>query len=83
MCVQILGGGKLSKALVVKAGAFSESAKKAITDAGGKAELLAGRRKWTKKYHKALVKSMVAKGLDYHTERVSRGSCDCWQAGQS
>jgi len=36
--VKILGRGKLSKALTVSAHAFSESAKKAIEAAGGKAE---------------------------------------------
>jgi large subunit ribosomal protein L15 len=38
--VKILGQGKLSAAINVKAHAFSVSAKKAIEDAGGKAELL-------------------------------------------
>ena len=41
---KILGKGKLSKALTVKANAFSESAKKAISDAGGKAETI----KWAR-----------------------------------
>lgn len=36
--VKVLGDGKLSKALNVMADAFSESAKKKIRDAGGKAE---------------------------------------------
>lgn len=34
--VKILGNGKLTKPLVVTADAFSESAKKKITEAGGK-----------------------------------------------
>jgi len=38
--VKILGEGKLTKALSVKAEAFSKSAKKKITDAGGKTEAL-------------------------------------------
>ena len=37
--VKILGDGKLSKALSVKADAFSESAKKKILEAGGKADI--------------------------------------------
>jgi large subunit ribosomal protein L15 len=35
--VKILGGGKLTKKLIVSADAFSESAEKAIKDAGGEA----------------------------------------------
>jgi large subunit ribosomal protein L15 len=38
--VKVLGKGKLSKSLTVKASAFSASAKKAIEEAGGKAELV-------------------------------------------
>jgi large subunit ribosomal protein L15 len=38
--LKVLGKGKLSKSLTVKAGAFSATAKKAIEDAGGKAELV-------------------------------------------
>ena len=38
--VKILGGGKLTKKLTVKASAFSESAKKIIEEAGGKAEVI-------------------------------------------
>lgn len=38
--VKVLGNGKLEKKLTVKAAKFSESAKKAIEDAGGKAEVL-------------------------------------------
>jgi len=37
--LKILGDGKLTKKLTVFADSFSESAKKAIMDAGGKAEL--------------------------------------------
>lgn len=36
--LKVLGMGKLDKAITVKADAFSESAKKAIEDAGGKAK---------------------------------------------
>ena len=46
--VQVLGTGSLSKALTVHAGAFSESAKAAIEAAGGKAEVLAAKPKWTR-----------------------------------
>jgi len=38
--VKVLGDGKISKPLSVYAEAFSESARKKITEAGGKAELL-------------------------------------------
>lgn len=38
--VKILGSGTLTKKLTVKAAAFSESAKKKIEDAGGKAEVV-------------------------------------------
>lgn len=38
--VKILGNGELKKALTVKAHKFSESAKKAIESAGGKAEVI-------------------------------------------
>ena len=37
---KVLGNGKVSKKLTVKAAAFSESAKKAIEAAGGKAEVV-------------------------------------------
>lgn len=38
---KVLGKGKLSKSITVKANAFSESAKNAIESAGGKAEVVA------------------------------------------
>ncbi len=38
--VKVLGKGKIEKALVIKANAFSESAKAAIEKAGGKAEVI-------------------------------------------
>ena len=40
--VKILGEGKITKPLTVKANAFSESAKKKIIEAGGKAEVVSG-----------------------------------------
>ena len=38
--VKILGDGKIDKALIVKANAFSESAQKKITQAGGSIEVI-------------------------------------------
>ena len=38
--LKVLGGGKLTKKLTVKAAAFSESAKEKIEQAGGKAEVI-------------------------------------------
>ncbi|MCR4951596.1 MAG: 50S ribosomal protein L15 [Solobacterium sp.] len=38
--VKVLGNGKLEKKLTVKAAKFSEAARKAIEEAGGKAEVL-------------------------------------------
>ena len=38
--IKVLGGGELTKKLTVKAAKFSESAKEAITKAGGSAEVL-------------------------------------------
>jgi large subunit ribosomal protein L15 len=40
--VKVLGGGALSHALVVKAHAFSKSARERIETAGGKAEVIGG-----------------------------------------
>lgn len=37
---KVLGKGKLTKSITVKANSFSETAKKAIKDAGGKAEVV-------------------------------------------
>eukprot|EP00955_Chlamydomonas_euryale_P088236 364362-Chlamydomonas_euryale.AAC.8 len=53
-CMQVLGTGELTKALTIKAVAFSSSAKAKIEAAGGKAEEISGRVKWTRKaYEKA------------------------------
>ena len=38
--VKVLGSGKLTKAFTVQANAFSKSAEKAITEAGGKTEVI-------------------------------------------
>ncbi|MDP8258867.1 MAG: 50S ribosomal protein L15 [Candidatus Aadella gelida] len=46
---KVLGKGKLKKALTIKADAFSESAKKAIEDAGGKIEVVSSIIKTKKK----------------------------------
>lgn len=52
--LKVLGSGSISKALTVRAAAFSETAKAAIEAAGGKTELVPGRAKWTRKaYTKA------------------------------
>lgn len=50
--LKILGTGKLTKKLTVKANAFSESAKKAIMDAGGQVELIVKPKKAKKKASK-------------------------------
>uniref|UniRef100_A0A7R9VGA9 Large ribosomal subunit protein uL15/eL18 domain-containing protein n=1 Tax=Chlamydomonas euryale TaxID=1486919 RepID=A0A7R9VGA9_9CHLO len=52
--LKVLGTGELTKALTIKAVAFSSSAKAKIEAAGGKAEEISGRVKWTRKaYEKA------------------------------
>lgn len=66
--LKVLGTGELTKPLVVKAAAFSESAAEKIKAAGGSTEQLPGRVKWTKGAYKAQVKEMAAKGLDYKVE---------------
>ena len=38
--LKVLGGGKLERKLTVQAQAFSKSAEKAISDAGGKIEVI-------------------------------------------
>lgn len=70
--LKVLGTGSISKALTIKAGAFSASAKEKIAAAGGQAEQLAGRKKWTKKGHKAMVKEMTEQGLDYVKEMAKK-----------
>jgi len=40
--VKVLGGGELTKPLVVRAHAFSRSAKRKIEEAGGRAEVIGG-----------------------------------------
>lgn len=46
--LKVLGDGELSAGVTVKAVAFSESAKAKIEAAGGKVELVPGRKKWTR-----------------------------------
>ncbi|KAG1657962.1 hypothetical protein FOA52_004733 [Chlamydomonas sp. UWO 241] len=55
--LKVLGTGELTKALVVKAAAFSESAKAAIEKVGGTCELIPGPAKWTKKAYKKALKA--------------------------
>lgn len=69
---QVLGGGAISKALTVRAAAFSGSAKAAIAAAGGQAEELAAKAVWTKKAHKAMVAAMAEKGLKYEEEAAKK-----------
>jgi large subunit ribosomal protein L15 len=52
---QVLGTGELKAGLTVHAASFSESAKAKIEAAGGKAEVVAAKTKWTKKGHKKMV----------------------------
>lgn len=51
--LKVLGTGELSKALTVQAAAFSATAKAAIEAAGGKAEVIPGKPKWTRAAHEA------------------------------
>ena len=46
--LKVLGNGELPSGVTVKAVAFSESAKAKIEAAGGKAEVIPGRVKWTR-----------------------------------
>jgi hypothetical protein len=61
---QVLGSGSLSKALTIKADAFSASASEKIGAAGGSAEAAAAKIKWTRRAHEKRVKELVAAGLD-------------------
>ncbi|GLI65988.1 hypothetical protein VaNZ11_009680 [Volvox africanus] len=70
--LKVLGSGALSKALTVHATAFSESAKAAIEAAGGKAEVVPTKAKWTKKAFKKLVADMAANGQDYEKEKLKK-----------
>jgi large subunit ribosomal protein L15 len=63
----VLGTGKLSKALTIKAGAFSETAKAAIEAAGGTAEKVTAKKKWTRNAYKKAV--AAAGGLEAYTKQ--------------
>jgi len=51
--IKVLGTGTLTKKLIIQANAFSESAKTAITKAGGEAKLILVAKKTTKKIAKS------------------------------
>lgn len=65
-CMQVLGTGAITKALTVKAAAFSASAKAAIEAAGGSCELVPGPAKWTKKAYK----KAVAENPNYAADKL-------------
>jgi hypothetical protein len=70
--VQVLGTGELSKPLTIKAAAFSGSAMEKIAAAGGQAEQLAQKAKWTRKAYEKLVAEYAAEGKDYKAEQLKR-----------
>lgn len=55
--MQVLGTGQLKAGLSIRAAAFSKSAKEKIAAAGGKAEEIPAKAKWTKLAHKKMVRS--------------------------
>jgi len=55
--LKVLGDGDIDTKLVVKAGAFSKTAKEKIEAAGGEAIVLPGRKKWTRKEHEEKLKA--------------------------
>ena len=62
--LKVLGEGSVSKALNIKAAAFSAAAAEKIAAAGGSAVVAEGKAKWTRRAHEKRVKEMVAAGLD-------------------
>ncbi|GLC33995.1 50S ribosomal protein L15 [Pleodorina starrii] len=70
--LKVLGSGSLTKSLTVHATAFSESAKAAIEAAGGKAEVVAAKAKWTRKAYKKLVAELAEKGQSYEKEQLKK-----------
>ncbi len=66
--LQVLGTGSLSKALTIKAAAFSESAKAAIEAAGGTVEMVPQRAKWTRKAYFAA----KAANPNYEADRLKK-----------
>eukprot|EP00967_Tisochrysis_lutea_P038711 scaffold46349_cov19-Tisochrysis_lutea.AAC.1 len=75
--LKVLGDGELKTGLCIKAGAFSASAKAKIEAAGGQAEVVAPRRKWTKAGHKKQVEALKAAGKDYAVEKRKRRAEAC------
>jgi large subunit ribosomal protein L15 len=55
--LKVLGHGAITKPLTVRAAAFSASAKAAIEAAGGKAEVVAPKPKWTRAAHEAALEA--------------------------
>lgn len=68
LALKVLGEGSLSKALTIKAAAFSGAAAEKIAAAGATAEAVPQRKKWTRRAHEKRVAEMVAKGQDYRKE---------------
>ena len=67
--LKVLGDGELKSGLTIKAGAFSKQAQSKIEAAGGKAETLEGRRKWTRAAFSKHVADLKAAGKDYYAEK--------------
>lgn len=71
--LKILGSGSLSKALTVKAASFSETAKAAIEAAGGKAEVVQGKKpKWNRWRDAAARKANPNFAIDAKTVKVAK-----------
>ena len=66
--VKVLGNGDLGAGVTVHAAAFSESAKGKIEAAGGKAELVARRAKWTRAAAKAAADARLRKRFPSSTK---------------
>ncbi|KAF5839710.1 plastid/chloroplast ribosomal protein L15 [Dunaliella salina] len=79
--LKVLGDGELKTGLSIKAGAFSASAKAKIEAAGGQAEVVAPRRKWTRAGHKKHVEALKAAGKDYAVEKRKRRAEACQRKG--
>jgi len=68
--LKVLGGGSVTKALSVKAGAFSAAAADKIAAAGGSADVQAGRAKWTRRAYERAVAAAKAEGKDLVADRL-------------
>lgn len=68
LSLKVLGNGELTKALAIKAAKFSESALQKIQSAGGTAEIVEARAKWTRKAYERKIKEYAAEGKDYKKE---------------